>query len=80
MRSTPSGPPGPVPGLPPNRIDILTDLGGGETFAAAWQDRVEHELGEVVIPFLGRRSLIRSKRAAGRLKDLADIETLGERP
>lgn len=67
-------------GLPPNRIDVLTDLGGGETFDAAWEARVEHEVGGAPVPFLGRDSLIRSKRAAGRLKDLADIEALGEAP
>jgi hypothetical protein len=30
------------------------------------------------IPFLGRETLMVNKRATGRLKDLADIEALGE--
>jgi hypothetical protein len=30
------------------------------------------------VPFLGRDALVANKRAAGRLKDLADIEALGE--
>ena len=32
------------------------------------------------IPFIGRRHLVENKRAAGRTKDLADLEELGERP
>ena len=32
-----------------------------------------------MVPFLGRATLVLNKRAAGRLKDLADIEALGER-
>lgn len=30
------------------------------------------------VPFLGREALIQNKRATGRLKDLADLEALGE--
>ncbi|MEO7085330.1 MAG: hypothetical protein ABI442_13645 [Gemmatimonadaceae bacterium] len=30
------------------------------------------------IPFLGRDALIKNKRASGRMKDLGDIEALGE--
>ena len=33
-----------------------------------------------MIPFLGRETLVANKRASGRLKDLADIESLGEQP
>ena len=29
------------------------------------------------LPFVGRTEFIRNKRAAGRLKDLADIESIG---
>jgi hypothetical protein len=32
------------------------------------------------IPFLGRAELIANKRAAGRRKDLEDVEALGEDP
>ena len=32
-----------------------------------------------IVPFLGRAELITNKRAAGRTKDLADLEELGER-
>lgn len=37
-------------------------------------------LNGLTIPFLGRISFIKNKRATGRLKDLADIEALGEIP
>ena len=67
-------------GLPPNRIDVLTEITGVSDFAAAWEDRVEREANGTMIPFLGRETLLRNKRAAGRLKDLADVEALGEEP
>jgi hypothetical protein len=67
-------------GLPPNRIDVLTQISGVQDFAGAWHDRVEHEVGDVLVPFVGRDTLIRNKRASGRLKDLADVEALGEPP
>lgn len=62
-------------GLPPYRIDILTSLSGVE-FAAVWDGRVEGELFEVPVAFLGREAFIRNKRASGRPKDLADIRAL----
>jgi len=65
-------------GLPPNRIDILTGITGIEDFEQAWAARAESEIGNHTIPFLGRETLIANKRAAGRLKDLADVEALGE--
>jgi hypothetical protein len=60
-------------GLPPGRIDILTDL-TGITFGEAWADRVRHPFGNVEVDFIGRASFIRNKRATGRPKDLGDIE------
>jgi hypothetical protein len=62
-------------GVPPRRIDLLTDL-TGLTFAEAWDDRITTEMLGIKIDFLGRASLIKNKRALGRLKDLADIEML----
>ena len=67
-------------GVPPNRIDLMTSIDGIPDFQAAWDDRKEHPFEGVVIPFLGRATLIRNKRAAGRRKDLADLEALGELP
>ena len=64
-------------GLPPHRIDILTDV-SGVTFDEAWPERVDEFFEDVLVSFLGRSALIQNKRAAGRTKDLADLESLGE--
>lgn len=64
-------------GLPPYRIDILTDV-SGLSFDEAWPERVEAAFEGVPAPFIGRAALIRNKRASGRTKDLADLEALGE--
>lgn len=62
-------------GRPPNRIDILTSI-SGVSFEDAWPGRVEAHLDGVRVWFIGRTALIANKRAAGRQKDLADIEEL----
>lgn len=64
-------------GLPPFRLDILTSV-SGLTFAEAWPGRVPGRFEDVSVPFIGRADLIRNKRASGRHKDLADLESLGE--
>jgi hypothetical protein len=64
-------------GLPPHRIDILTDV-SGVAFDEAWRDRVEDSFEDVRVPYIGRAAFIRNKRASGRKKDLADLEALGE--
>jgi hypothetical protein len=62
-------------GFPPNRIDLMTSIPGLE-FASAWENRVEDRFGEEAVFYLSRQDLIASKRAAGRLQDLADLEVL----
>lgn len=66
-------------GIPPARIDLLTGV-SGVTFEEAWSDRLEAPFGLLTVPFLGRASFLRNKRATGRLRDLADLEELGEDP
>ena len=66
-------------GVPPNRIDILTAISGVARFEEAWEERVEQQVRDRAVPFLGRAAFIANKRASGRLKDLADIEALGEK-
>lgn len=60
-------------GVPPRRIDILTELTGLE-FEEAWPDRVRRPFGEVDVDFIGRAAFLRNKHALGRPKDLGDIE------
>ena len=66
-------------GLPPRRIDLITEI-TSVGFEEAWDARTSHRVGTLEIPFLGREQLVRNKRATGRLKDLADLEALGEKP
>jgi hypothetical protein len=62
-------------GVAPLRIDILTEISGVE-FGEAWNDRAMHSFGPFTIPFLGKQTLIKNKRAAARTKDLADLDSL----
>ncbi|MBL8923754.1 MAG: hypothetical protein JNJ54_33170 [Myxococcaceae bacterium] len=62
-------------GLPPRRIDVLTQISGVE-FDEAWADRRSIAVGGAPVAFLGRRALIKNKRAAGRARDLLDVELL----
>lgn len=64
-------------GLPPRRIDLLTELTGLE-FTEAWNERVRHRMGPCEVDFLGRKSLIKNKGATGRPQDLVDLESLQE--
>ncbi len=66
-------------GIPPRRIDLLTEITGVE-FGRAWPNRVKHQVVGLSVPFLGREELVANKRATGRQRDLADLEALGEKP
>lgn len=63
-------------GMPPSRIDIMTSVTGLD-FDAAWPNRVMARFGDVEAPVLGLDDMRTAKQAAGRLKDLADLEELG---
>ena len=63
-------------GMAPSRIDIMTSVTGLD-FEAAWPRRITATFGDVEAPVLGGEDLRTAKRAAGRLKDLADLEELG---
>ena len=62
-------------GVPPGRIDILTD-GSGVNFDAAWANRMTVEIDGVKLSIIGRSDLIANKRATGRPKDIADLAFL----
>jgi hypothetical protein len=62
-------------GRPPSGIDIMTDVKGlhfPETFEASSIVEVEN----LEIRLIGLNHLLRAKRAAGRHKDLDDIDNL----
>ena len=62
-------------GYPPSCIDIITTPPGVE-FESCYAARVEVEIGGVTVHFIDLENLKKSKRAAGRLQDLADLENL----
>jgi uncharacterized nucleotidyltransferase DUF6036 len=62
-------------GLPPLRIDVITDIDGVE-FDEAWPDRLETPFGGVPAFVISRHHLITNKKTAARLQDLADVEQL----
>lgn len=64
-------------GVPPVRVDLLTGL-SGVTWEEAWAGRITGEFGGVSVAFIGLADLRRNKLAAGRQKDLADLEALGD--
>ncbi len=59
----------------PRRIDLLTSI-TGVSFDEAFADCVVVEIDGLPVRVLGRNSLIRNKKATGRAKDLADLESL----
>ncbi len=62
-------------GLPPRRIDVLTEI-SGVSFDEAWRSRVTAELDGRVVGFIGRATLLKNKEAAGRPQDIADMMRL----
>lgn len=62
-------------GVPPRRIDIMTEIDGVD-FPAAWRNRIGIDLEGTHVPVLGLESLRANKKASGRSKDLADLELL----
>jgi predicted nucleotidyltransferase len=62
-------------GVPPVRIEVLTGVTGVE-FAECYSRRIEADLDGVRIKLIGREDLLANKRAAGRHKDLNDLEHL----
>ena len=63
-------------GYPPNRLDLLTQP-SGVVFSECWDGRLRVDLGGVIANVIGLDDLLTNKRAAGRLRDLADVEDLG---
>ncbi len=66
-------------GVPPYRIDILTDLTGVE-WDQAWADRLISTFEGVEVPVLSRAHVIANKRATNRPKDQLDLAWLEQDP
>jgi hypothetical protein len=62
-------------GVPPFRIEVMTSIDGVE-YDACRARAVEFELDGVAVPVISLADLKVNKRAAGRHKDLADLENL----
>jgi hypothetical protein len=62
-------------GIKPRLIEILTTV-SGIGFDEASRKRVLVQLEGRAVPFIGLAALLANKRAAGRAKDLADVEAL----
>ncbi len=59
-------------GVPPNRIDVITDI-DGVTFDEAWPERKTTVVDGLEVPLIGKSQLLMNKRATGRPKDIPDI-------
>ena len=64
-------------GFPPVRIDLITSL-TGVSWEEAVAGRESGDFGGVSVFYLGKEQFLINKRATGRMKDLADLEALGE--
>ena len=62
-------------GYPPSRIDLLTSIDGVE-FDACQARKVVMNISGVDLPIIGLDEFRINKRASGRAKDLADLESL----
>ncbi len=62
-------------GVPPFRIEIATTISGVE-FDPCYRSRIDAVIDGVPVPVIDLVSLRRNKRAAGRNKDLDDLENL----
>ena len=63
-------------GMPPERVDILKVL-SGLTFEEAWQNRVYGLVnGSVQVPVISYEDLVKNKIAAGRPRDLLDVQEM----
>jgi hypothetical protein len=62
-------------GLPPRRIDVLTQI-SGVTFEEAIANPVMGRIGDEPVRCIGLEAMLANKRASGRPRDLADAEVL----
>jgi hypothetical protein len=68
-------------GLPPNRIDLLSQI-SAVSFAQAWKDKVVEKIkidkNEHPVYYIGLKQLIKNKAAVKRHRDCEDLEFLNK--
>ena len=62
-------------GVPPLRLEIMNEISGVK-FDGCFSQRVEEMIDGVRVCFIDRENLLLNKRAAGRPKNIADIDVL----
>lgn len=62
-------------GVAPVQIHVMSEI-TGVTWDEVWGSRQNGLLGETPVDFIGREAFLVNKRAAGRPKDLADVDAL----
>jgi hypothetical protein len=62
-------------GYPPVRIDLLTAIDGVD-FDDCFNNKVDLEIDDINIKFLGKNDLIKNKQQSGRFRDLDDLRNL----
>jgi len=65
-------------GIPPNRIEILSDIAGVK-FIECWPRRQMMNLDGIDVPVISYEDLKLNKSSTGRLQDAADIQRLEKR-
>lgn len=64
-------------GVAPVQIHVMSQV-DGVTWDEVWESRAMGPFGSRAVAFIGRAAFLRNKRAAGRPKDLADVDALRE--
>ncbi len=62
-------------GYEPIRVDLITSI-AGLSFKEIWNNRKIANYGKEKVFFIGKKELIKAKRASGRKQDKADLEIL----
>ena len=64
-------------GIAPVQIHVMSQI-DGVTWDDVWKTRETGPFGSQSVSFIGRDAFLRNKQAAGRPKDLADVDALRE--
>ena len=62
-------------GVPPLRIEVLTSISGVD-FEPCYARRIQATIDTISVNVISKADLLVNKRAAGRAKDIADVEQL----